>query len=665
MGVCVVYQTIFHRVSVSIFLFLAAVMAWSASPVAHARDAKKPGDIPVEAFAQLPAISNPKLSPDGSKVAFLANEKGRVSLTFLSLNGKGGSRMPPPDKMDIRDFHWANDETLLIEVGTLWNRAEFVGPTYNSWIISYNIKTKRHSWMGNLGFMPLRKRHGSTEIYTSQRERLVDILPSDPTSVLIEFDFDVNAFPEVFRVDHENNRRISIRNEKKGILRWYTDSESKVRFGVGFDQTNNQAPIKVLRGLDGDWNDFNDVPWSSRFIFQGFAKDKNQLFVSGLTGHGTLALYRIDAASGDVIEEVAAHQSVDIDGPVFHPLSRHLTGVTFTDDFHRITNPDPGFAKVQERIDYKKRGHVNTIIEKARNSDRYLFEMHSDTVPSIYYLYDVGTDRVKRIGKAYDGIDLGFTAPTKSVSIPVTDGSTIPGYMTIPHGREASNMPTIILPHGGPTARDDAEWDYWAQFYASRGYLVIKPNFRGSTGYGQDFRLKGREQWGGLMQDDITDATKWAIAEGYADPERICIVGASFGGYAALMGAVKEPGLYKCAVSINGVTNLPAMKAKDERYVGGDYWIQFMGLEGTDDKEVSPYHRAEEIQAPVLLVSAKDDARIPYRLSEDMHKRLRKLGKQSHYVKLEQGGHSLMSEDARLTMLTETEKFLKAHIGSD
>ena len=165
------------------------------------------------------------------------------------------------------------------------------------------------------------------------------------------------------------------------------------------------------------------------------------------------------------------------------------------------------------------------------------------------------------------------------------------------------------------------------------------------------------------MQNDITDATKWLIAQGYADPERICIVGSSFGGYAALMGVIEEPDLYRCAISVNGVTDLARLKRNDLNTVGGRVWIETMGLEGKGDEEVSPWHRAEEIDDPVLLISARDDARVPWKMSEDLHKRLRGMKKQSSFVKIDEGTHGMVTSGSRLEWLRAAEKFLGKHIG--
>lgn len=166
------------------------------------------------------------------------------------------------------------------------------------------------------------------------------------------------------------------------------------------------------------------------------------------------------------------------------------------------------------------------------------------------------------------------------------------------------------------------------------------------------------------MQDDVTDATRWMIKEGIADPERVCIVGASYGGYAALMGPIKEPSLYRCAVSVNGVTDLPRLKAGDKNYIGGKVWTKDMGLSGVDDKEVSPYDRVDDLTLPVMLIASKDDERVPYRMSRALHSRLKKRRDDAEYIEIESGGHSMVTSEARLIMLRETERFLAKHLGT-
>jgi dipeptidyl aminopeptidase/acylaminoacyl peptidase len=221
-----------------------------------------------------------------------------------------------------------------------------------------------------------------------------------------------------------------------------------------------------------------------------------------------------------------------------------------------------------------------------------------------------------------------------------------------------------VLPHGGPQAREDRSFWFLSQFLASRGYAVLQPNFRGSSGYGHAFEDAGEREWGGKMQDDITDGTQWLIDEGIADPDRICIVGWSYGGYAAAMGAVKTPELYRCAASINGVLDLPRLIRDDKHYIGGRAWTRSIGLSDRSAADVSPYHQAKRIAVPLLIIQAKDDTRVHDDQGKRMFKRLQRMHKPVDYVEVELGGHEMYNEPARLFILESLQAFLNANIGS-
>ena len=218
------------------------------------------------------------------------------------------------------------------------------------------------------------------------------------------------------------------------------------------------------------------------------------------------------------------------------------------------------------------------------------------------------------------------------------------------------------MPHGGPRARTDLRYDYLRQFFASRGFVVFQPNFRGSSGYGKAFAEAGLGQWGGLMQDDVTDGVHWLIDEGIADAERICIVGWSYGGYSAAIGAALTPELYRCAASINGVLSLPRQILDVNKYVGGERWTEHMGLDGESSKAVSPLHLAERIEAPMLIVQSADDTRIHAGQGRDMAERLEDLGRDVQYVEIEFGGHSILNVAGRTRVLQALDAFLKRHL---
>jgi len=646
--------------------FSALILAVFVGTIAVAENNKitDPAKIPIEAFAAQPDFSNVQLSPSGKKLAYFVSSKGRRSLVVQNLDGTNGSRTPPWDeKIDFDTFFWKSDNIIIFRVSMTLNRWEFKGKSHETRIISFTFNKKQFKWLGapkvnNPNFFS-----GKDKEITSQHERIVDYLVDDPNHILLEFDFQLDGTPSVYKTNVKTGARSIFQYGRRGINDWYTDQDSKVRLGSGYRPHSTELNM-IYKNADGKWIDLDALDWTDKYDLESFDVNPAHVYVTGVSEYGTRGIYKLDVLSGEIIEPVFVDPEIDVEDTHEHPTTGRLAGAIYVDDHYRIKYLDKGFARLQAVLNKAMPNTVNLIVGKARDAELYLIQTSNDRSPGEYYLYDRTRKKLVWMMSARRFIEEAMMATVEGVSIPVRDGSNIPAYLTTPKGTLAQNLPAIILPHGGPTARDTADWDYWAQFYASRGYLVLQPNFRGSSGYGPAFENAGKLQWGGLMQDDVTDATKWLVAKGIADPERICIVGASYGGYAALMGTIKEPKLYRCAVSVNGVTDLLRLKAHDRNFIGGRAWIKNMGLAGVDDKQASPYHRAEEINAPVLLLSAKDDSRIPYQHSKDLHKRLKRLKKDSHYVLIKSGTHSMVTAESRLTMLRETEKFLAKHIGN-
>lgn len=640
-----------------IFKGFVALILLATSGVSTAKE------LPVEAFAALPGFSQARLSPSGTMVAYSVSLKGRKHVIVQSLQGKGRKLISPSKDWELNSYRWANENIIIVNTGSLLKRREFANETYNTRVLSFIVDEGKYVWLGKPKRQSTANAHRNGTTQVSQLERVLDYLPEDPKHIMMELDFDLDANVEIFKVNVKTGRRTIVKKEVTGVQDWYTDQSSEVRLGTGYKGANYDQPYTIFKGPSGKWASLKNVAWRDNYEIRGFSETPNTVFVSGQSKHGTTGLFKLDVSTGEIVEEVFSHEKVDFDYVSHDASTGKAVGVAYTDDFRRKQYFEKNFNIVQKSMDRAFKGSVTSIIGRAKDRQLYLIYVESATNPGDYYLYDRDKKNVSFIAPVRAAIDIEQTATTTKLLIPVRDGTEIPAYLTAPKGVETKKLPTIILPHGGPHARDNAEWDFWAQFYANRGYLVLKPNFRGSTGYGRAYRRKGVRQWGGLMQDDVTDATKWLIAEGMADPDRICIAGASYGGYAALMGVIMEPGLYKCAVSINGVTNLPLLKSGDKNTIGGNVWIKRMGLEDHSDKSVSPYHRIEEVSAPVLLMSSKDDQRVPYLMSSAMDKQLRKQKKSSKYVRIENGGHNMVTEASRLKMLRETEAFLAEHIG--
>jgi dipeptidyl aminopeptidase/acylaminoacyl peptidase len=289
----------------------------------------------------------------------------------------------------------------------------------------------------------------------------------------------------------------------------------------------------------------------------------------------------------------------------------------------------------------------------------------SSTEPGTYYLFDSEKHQLTPIDYARSGLEPEQMAPVRRIEYQARDGVTIHGLLTVPRGLEAKSLPAVLLPHGGPLAHDSLQFDWIAQFLANRGYVVLQPNFRGSSGYGIAFERAGDRQWGRSMQDDVTDGAQWLIQQGIADATRMAIVGGSYGGYAALMGAVKTPDLFRCAVSLNGVSDLVALLTSDTGGFKDELIARHIGDPSADRdmlEAVSPIRQIDKIKVPVLLLHAKDDLRVDPDQSRRMLDALQKAGKPSKFVAIESGEHWLLNEAGRTQFLTALEEFLAANM---
>ncbi|MBX9642634.1 MAG: prolyl oligopeptidase family serine peptidase, partial [Novosphingobium sp.] len=309
-----------------------------------------------------------------------------------------------------------------------------------------------------------------------------------------------------------------------------------------------------------------------------------------------------------------------------------------------------------------KRAH---IVSMSADRSRMLIVIDRADSPGALYFFDINGSKMQRVAIFNEKLGSKPLNPVKLVRYKARDGLEIEAVLTLPKDRAAKNLPIVMLPHGGPWAQDTLDYDYWAQFIASRGYVVLQPNFRGSTGYGTEFMRKGEGQMGLAMQDDITDGLNWAVKEGLADPKRACIVGASYGGYAAMWGIAKEPDLYRCAVSIAGVSNL-RREVNDfgDALLGGKYKDDWKRM-SPDFAAISPINAIPRIKAPLLLIHGKKDITVDYVQSESMYGKMRAAGKQVELVPLPLADHHFRREADRVLLLSSIEVFLAKHNPAD
>jgi dipeptidyl aminopeptidase/acylaminoacyl peptidase len=389
------------------------------------------------------------------------------------------------------------------------------------------------------------------------------------------------------------------------------------------------------------------------------------------------ALYEYDIQTRKLGKVIFQNANVDVGepagGPIYDPITTKLAGVYYVEDLWHIKYFDPAIDRIQQKLDATFQEAV-IVRMVSWSADRTVLVAYAEgpREPGSFYVYDSKTDSAKGIGKLYPEIPKTELGQVELIKYPARDGTRLQGYLTMPPGKGSKNLPLVVMPHGGPEARDYARYDHRAQMLANRGYMVFQPNFRGSAGYGRAFTQAGYRQWGRRMQDDITDGVKTLIGDGSADKDRICIFGGSYGGYAALAGGAFTPELYKCVIAVAGVSDIPQMLEEMEDIVGKEsavysYWVKQLGDPQKDleqMKSVSPARHAQAFKAPVLLIHGTSDRIVSIDQSKVMNKVLKAAGKDVKFVEIKGEGHHFQNPGSDLRLLTELEQFLAAHIGN-
>lgn len=620
------------------------------------------GQPPVEAFGRLPLVSELALSPSGRYAAVAQTIDGQNWLLIYDmLEPKAKPSAEKIDELKIVDLTWKSDERLLVTGRFQRNFRRWIGKTELARVIAMN--------RDGSNIVMLMNNNATLKLY---QYGVTDLLPNDPAHVLMAgYDGDT---VNLFKVDVNTGRAERIERGRWGTDEYVTDKDGEARVRV--DKTIYERDVEIFaRPKSGsEWKKIAEYKRTanSPFEFAGIsASDPNIAYVTaGNTGR--IALHEFDLTTGQLGKVVFGHPKVDIMRPLFDGRTGALLGVRYGVDV-----PDSEYfdKSLQALLRGLRQALPNsTLISMASASaDRKIMAIYAESTDDAgtYYILNRNTTNMSAFAQAYPDLSPADIGAVKAVSYPARDGVTVPAYLTLPPGSAGRNLPTVIMPHGGPESRDFMTFDWWAQFLANRGYAVLQPNFRGSSGYGAAWSRAGYGQWGGVMQHDVSDGVKYLVAQGIADPSRICIVGASYGGYAALAGATLTPELYACAVSVAGPSDLGTMLRWEKNTRGGSkgeaytYWIESIALSEVDSdavRRVSPARQAKAVRAPILLIHGEKDLVVPIAQSEDMDQALNEEKKPHKFVKLPGEDHYLSQQSTRVLMLKEIEAFLAENL---
>ncbi|MCP5040416.1 MAG: S9 family peptidase [bacterium] len=468
------------------------------------------------------------------------------------------------------------------------------------------------------------------------------------------------------RMNVSTGRLRSAVARKRGIKLWFADHDGEVRVGIGYPGTSKT--IYARGDEDDSFEELTsfDVYEEDGFSFAGYSFDPDTLYVYS-DHEGRDALFEYSISNKKFGDLVYAHPEYDVAGLYFDLRRRKLVGVGVIAESPQVEILDEEAKAEFATIDRALPDTANRVYSASTDRQRMIIERSSDTHPPEYFLFtqDTKPKRLDFFLALYPDLTDAKLASMRPIRYRARDGLEIPGYLTLPVGRAPEKLPVIVYLHGGPSSRFYEAFDPVVQLFASRGFAVFQPNFRGSTGYGEAFEIAGFRQWGLSMQDDVTDGVKWLVELGIADPDRVGVYGASYGGYASLMGLIKTPQLFRAGASYAGVTDLPLLLANSEFYLFADHNRPRVGG-GWGDKarleQNSPLHRADEIRVPVLLGHGTDDPTVHVKHSARMARALERAGKSVEYMEFEDEAHGFLLESNRLAFYGRLASFFEEHL---
>lgn len=645
-----------------IFAIAALLVASIATaPVAHAVD--------VQSYIKKDAFESIKLSPNGDYYAATIPLEDRTVLVILRRSdNKLATTFSTGKNTVVESFDWVNPERVIVGMGMKFGSLAAPQPTGDLYVVDAvsakaELLVGQHILSNDLG----------TKIRPKKVEKVaafvVDDLPSDHKSIVISVEpFVADAYTRAERMDVYSGRRLPIARAPVRNGMFSTDNQGQVRF-VGGSNSDNVRKLFYREGSGSEWQ-LVAAPADEalREFVLGFSADDSIAYLQSEQKNGPDIIYAFDLATR-TRKQVLRDDDHDPAGIIYRNGTRIPVGASFNDGKPRNAFFDDAApeARLYRSLEAAF-GDENAVNITSQTSDgRYaLVKVWSDRNPGDFYVFDTVEKKAEHLLSRRDWFDPERMATVRPFQLKARDGTPLHGLMTLPSGSTGKSLPMVVLPHGGPYGEQDVwGFDTETQMLANAGYAVLQVNFRGSGGYGLAFRHAGAREWGGKMQDDVTDATRWAVQQGIADPARICIYGGSYGAYASLMGVAKEPALYQCAVGYIGVYDLPTMHTDGDvqrRGSGETYLREWIG-EREQLGAVSPNRMADRIKVPVFLAAGGEDERAPIAHSKMMEKALRGAGVPVETLYYPNEGHGFYVEANRLEYYTRLLGFLSRHIG--
>ncbi|MGB1984521.1 MAG: alpha/beta hydrolase family protein [Porticoccaceae bacterium] len=644
-------------VSVILSSCLSAIIG--ATTVAADQYAEDPATIEsptLEDYGLLPKYRSVSLSPDGRHIA-LIQRKGTQDFFVVrdakTLKMIGGFNA---DKYNARDIFFASNDHVILLNSKHKRMAQIRGSFEQANAFVYNLTSQKIKVLlaQTKGLYPAQSLTNIVGLNAATNELYMAAYTGNLTT---SFRLDL------YRVSLETGRGKVYARGNRNTIGWFVDSKGKVLAREDFD--NRERQHRVFSKTSGEWQPIFEKQTSVPETFFQAVSDNNSrlLFEDGLDNH--TAIFSIALSNGDIQGPIYQREETDI-SYVITDINRQFVAVKYSGFVPGYDFLETEDNKIFELLTSSFSDNSVHYLSHTSDHTQWLILVSGNDGAGAYKIYDHKNNKLLQLMSQYPAVEA--IGEIRAVNIKARDGISIPSIITMPTTvSEYTNLPLIALPHGGPESHDSLQFDWLAQYLAAKGYMVLQPNFRGSDGFGFALRDSGYGEWGKKMQDDVSDGVAALIKAGYVDPNRVCIMGASYGGYSALAGGAFSPELYRCVIAIASVSDLPLLLKTQKFITGSHHWVisYWENNVGASDKNklglISPINAVEEFQAPVLLIHGKHDSVVPIKQSSLMYKALKRANKDVEFTELEGEDHWLSHSTTRLELLGAVDKFLDKH----
>jgi dipeptidyl aminopeptidase/acylaminoacyl peptidase len=599
--------------------------------------------IPLENFFKNSDRTSYDISPDGKYISFLGPYESRMNIFVQKIGSEKVTRITSETDRDIAGYFWANNSRILFLKDS--------GGDENFALYGVDNNGKNQKCF---------------TCFEGVRTQIIDDLEDQEDEVIIGLN---KRNPQVFdpyRLNIKTGDMVMLAENPGNIQGWITDHEGKLRLALAIvDGINTQVQYRATE--QDEFKPILTTNFKESLDPAFFTFDNKYVYATSNLGRDKSAAVVFDPETGKEIEVLYKNDDYDLSNISYSRKRKVLTAASFVSWKRERHFFDETTKKLFERLEGELKGYELSVAASDKAEETFIVRTYSDRSLGAYYIYDKVKDKLTKIQEVSPWIDETKMADIKPIQYRARDGQIIHGYLTLPKGVEAKNLPVVVNPHGGPWARDNWGFNPEVQFLANRGYAVLQMNFRGSTGYGRAFWESSFKQWGLTMQNDITDGVYWLIHEGIADKDNIAIYGASYGGYATLQGLVVTPTLYAAGVDYVGVSNLFTFMNTIPPYWKPmlDMMYEMVGNPVNDSVQLeatSPALNANRIMAPLFVAQGKNDPRVNIAESDQIVEALRKRGVDVEYMVKDNEGHGFHNEENRFDFYRSMEKFLSKHL---